>query len=204
MRQIGNTWVDNKGEPVNKRHVSKYKQNDDRAANALATKAKALSDKLLAFKKQAFAEAIKSHTIKVTEHGINGKPIAGNLTLFVFDGSVKIELRVSEGIYFDEVLIDEAKSRFKAFIKKNLKEEQSAIGDLILGAFDKTDGKLDPKRILHLHRFRNTIKDKEFHSALDLVDQSTQPTDSKQYMRFWVRNDEGEFEAINLNFSSIN
>jgi hypothetical protein len=78
------------------------------------------------------------------------------------------------------------------------------LKELVLSAFQTSKGKLDTKKILGLKKHASRIEDKRYHEAMKYLDESVRRPTSSTYFRVWVRNDAGQYENIDLNFSSIN
>lgn len=131
------------------------------------------------------------------------KPTKGNFTWFNFDRSIKIEVAIQESIRFDEAKIAAARELFDKFIERNVQGTDDVVRQLINTAFANTKGGLDAKRVLSLLKFRTKIKDRQFLTALDLIEDSISRPSSKRYFRVWVKNEAGAYENIELNFSSI-
>ena len=77
------------------------------------------------------------------------------------------------------------------------------IVQLITDAFNKTKGQLDANKVLSLLRYRSKFKATKFQEALDLLEKSIRRPDSKTYFRVSYRKENGEYQVIDLNFSSI-
>ena len=63
--------------------------------------------------------------------------------------------------------------------------------------------KLDSKKVMSLLKYRNKISDALFQDALNLLEGSIRRPDSKTYFRIWVKANDGSYNLIDLNFSSI-
>ena len=72
-----------------------------------------------------------------------------------------------------------------------------------MSAFATEKGKLDAKKVMGLLKFRSKEKNKNFQKALDLLEDSIRRPQSKQYFHVAVRNEEGGYDNIDLNFSSV-
>lgn len=124
----------------------------------------------------------------------------GNISLFSFDGKYKVQLAVSENIRFDErlqiakQLIDECIVVWSAGSHDNIRA-------LIHNAFqvDK-QGKISTHRVLGLRRL--DIHDEKWLKAMDAISDAIQVTDSKEYIRFYQRDEHGKYQAISLDFAN--
>jgi len=203
MKQSGETWIDARGQKVPAKYINNHQKLDEKTAHALIREAKILSDKIDKFKDKAFKKVMDSYNCKIAEHGINGREFKGNHTVYSFDQELKISLQISEGVIFDDALIGEAQDKFQQYVVNKLRDDQADLGKLILSAFEKSGGQFDPKKVLALHKFRSVIKDKLFQEALDLLDQSTMQSGSRQYMQFFEKDKKGEYQRILLNFAAL-
>jgi hypothetical protein len=116
---------------------------------------------------------------------------------------MKVEVSVQERTEFDETLIELAKNKLDEFLNNSVSTDDEFVKQFVVDAFSKHRGGLDTKKILSLLRYRSKVKNPLFIQAIDLVEKAMRKPDSKRYFRFWVRNVEGEYENINLNFSNI-
>ena len=56
---------------------------------------------------------------------------------------------------------------------------------------------------MSLLKYRSKIDNPLFQEALKLLEQSIRHPDSKRYFQIYVRNSEGAYDNIDLNFSNI-
>ena len=127
----------------------------------------------------------------------------GNFTFFNFDGSIKIEVQVNEMITFDTILIEKAKQKLMELVGESISEDKEFIKELVMSAFQTSRGQLDTKRVMGLKKHAKRIKDERYHDAMALIDESVRRPSSKTYFRVWLRAAQGDYESIDLNFSSI-
>ncbi len=125
----------------------------------------------------------------------------GNTTLYSFDGRLKVQIAVSDHIRFDErlqvakQLIDECIADWSTGSNDNIKV-------LINNAFqvDK-EGKISTTRVLGLRRL--DINDDKWLNAMQAIGDSIQITDTKEYIRLYRRNAEGQYQQIPLDFANV-
>lgn len=134
---------------------------------------------------------------------LNGK---GNYTFYNFDRSLKVEVSVNELIRFDDLKLESAKEVLLNLVRENVKGDDFILG-LVEDAFQTSRGRLDTRKILGLKRHTKRIKTKkiraEWEKAMTLIDESISRPDSKTYYRVWYKDEAGEYQNIDLNFSSI-
>lgn len=163
--------------------------------------AKAEQQRLRDFKALAFADISAFVDLSFEKFDVQIGGSKGNITLFSFDGKYKIVRQIQDTIRFDErlqaakVLIDECIQSWAADSNDHLKV-------LILDAFqvDK-EGKISTGRVLGLRR--HDINDPKWLEAMDAIAESINIVDSKRYIRFYERDDEGTYQAISLDFATL-
>ena len=88
-------------------------------------------------------------------------------------------------------------------VGESISTDKEFIKELVMSAFQTSKGQLDTKRVLGLKKHAKRIKDERYHEAMALIDDSIRKPSSKTYFRVWLRNTQGTYESIDLNFSSI-
>lgn len=198
-------WTDEAGTSVPSNRITKTEKLKEKSAFALAKKAIQINKVLAEFKSDIIkicdeiVEAVRSEN----EIKTNSK---GNFTWYNFDQSIKIEVNVNQSIKFDEILIDGAKEKLLHLIEGNVTAEEF-IKSIILDAFQTTNGKLDTRRVLglkrHTGRITNKVVKEEWDEAMSLIDKAIIRPESRSYYKIYIKDSEGKFEPIDLNFSSI-
>lgn len=75
---------------------------------------------------------------------------------------------------------------------------------MIIDAFEtQRNGQLDTKAVMKITRYEKRIDDAKFSAAVDLINSAIRRPKSKSYFRVSVRNEEGGYDNVDLNFSSI-
>lgn len=196
-------WTDESGMQIPVTRVRASEKFRERAAGSLHQKAISINKQLLDFK-NLLEEASKNvHAYILKDNKIEKDTSKGNFTWYNFDRSIKIEVSVNERIEFDEALISMCKSKLDEFITANLNGVDTFVKELINDAFQNTKGKLDSKKVMSLLKHRSKIKDQRYQDAMELLEKSIRRPDSKTYYRVWEKDAKGEYQNINLNFSSI-
>src|SRR5690606_379589 len=127
----------------------------------------------------------------------------GNFTWHNFDRSLKIEVSINERIQFDDLTITACKDKLNQLIDANNEGKVESIKDMVNDAFSTSRGKLDAKKVMSLLKYKSRIKAPVFQEAMVLLEESIRRPDSKVYFRIWKKNQDGKYENIDLNFSSI-
>jgi hypothetical protein len=195
-------WIDESGNRIPYNRLTKLELKREKALGSILLDAQAINKKLSDFKKE-----IKLATDQVVHEFILEKGISslgkGNVTLFNFDRTIKVEVSISDRIEFDDLTMKACKEKFDAFLNVAIDEKQAFVKEMINDAFSTTNGKLDAKKVMSLLKYRQKIKDAVFHEAIALLEESIRRPDSKTYYRVWLKDANGEFQNIDLNFSSI-
>lgn len=198
-------WIDEAGNSIPYNRLTGSEKLREKSAHTLAKQAFALNARISEFKTlvkkmcDEVVEAIRSENKIKTDS-------KGNFTWYNFNQSIKIEVNVNELIRFDEVLIDAAKDKLMKIISNNISGDDF-IKSIVTEAFQTTTGKLDTRRILGLKKHSTRISKKdlkeEWMSAMELIDKSITRPESRNYFRIYVKEENGDFKAIDLNFSSV-
>lgn len=197
-------WFDESGMEIPFARITKHEKLCETRTAKVLKDAITLNEQLVNFKQKVSEIAAELYASFAAENDPDkiGKR-KGNMTFFNFDRTIKIEVSVNEPITFDDNLIGLAKEKLDQFIESNISGVESFIKDLILSAFATSRGRLDTKRVLSLKKHSNRIEDPRYHEAMNLIDKAIRKPESKTYFRIWVKDDMGQYKAIDLNFSSL-
>lgn len=204
MKQLSSNklWRDEAGIKIPYSRVTKTERLMENKADTILRSAKSLNQKLKEFK-----ELITKACDDVWISYIEGKDLKttpkGNFTWYNFDRSVKIEVSISELIKFDDMAIMSAKELLFQFLDETIESKHDFVRDIIQDAFQTSKGKLDPRKILGLVKYKSRVKHPKFDQACELIMSGQSRPNSKRYHRIWEKNEEGKYEAIELNFSNI-
>jgi len=124
----------------------------------------------------------------------------GNVTLTSFDGEYRVLVAVDERISFDERL-QIAKSLIDDCLKEWTRGARSELKVIVDDAFavDKA-GKVNTSRILSLRKL--DIAAPRWLKAMEAISDSITVIQSKEYIRIYRRNAQGEYDKINLDIAS--
>ncbi len=204
------TWYDEKGIAVPITRVTALEKKKERYAGKLSDDAMDINAQLIEFKEElrslseeVYNDYMEKYLKEVKAKGEEPKKQKGNFTWYSFDRSVKIEVDVNDRIEFDEMIIKACQEKLNDFLSDNLTTNQEYFRDLINDAFSTSHGKLDTRKVLGLLKHKSKIRQKKFQDAMDLLEQSIHSNSSKTYYKVSVKGENGDYKAINLNFSSI-
>lgn len=195
-------WTDESGRQVPVKYIYKFDRLKEKNAATIVKKARKLHKDLSDFKAEirklcddVYIAAMKEFGAKESEKG--------NLVWYNFDRSIKIEVSVNERIDFDDLTIKACKERFDQFIDNNISAKVDFAKELVSDAFSTTRGKLDAKKVLSLLRYEEKITDPIFQEAIALLKKAIRRPDSRTYFRVSERDENGKYQTVDLNFSSI-
>lgn len=173
----------------------------DEQVRMMMQHAKALHDDMQRKKAMLFAAFNDFITLSAQEYDVQIGGKKGNTTLLSYDGKFKIQLAVSENIVFDERL-QVAKQLIDKCLNDWTRDSNDNIKAIIGNAFqvDK-EGKISTHRVLGLRSL--DISDSNWLRAMDAISDAIQVTDTKEYIRFYERDDDtGAYRQIALDFSN--
>lgn len=195
-------WLDEAGNTIPYDRTTKYERAAENTVYSIATKAQRIHESLAEFKDTIRAEAERLYALFTKENGQIGKG-KGSATFFNFDRSIKVSVKVNDQITFDENTLDLAKTKLDELLNDGLEGAKDFVKPLVMDAFHQTNGRLDTKRVLGLRRYADRVRDPRYAEAMALIDKAVRRPSSKEYFQVWVRDANGEYQDIQLNFASI-
>ncbi|WP_027390884.1 DUF3164 family protein [Chrysiogenes arsenatis] len=193
---------DGKGRLVPMSMVKPIDQARDVLVHDLVRKARAMRDDLKRFRADVFAEVGAFVDLSAGEFGVSLGGKKGNITLYSFDGSLKVQLAVADHLVFDERL-QAAQALIGECVEEWSQGSRDEIKALISAAFqtDK-EGKINTGRVLSLRRI--DIKDERWQRAMVAIGESLTVVGSKSYIRFYERvGDSDQYVAIPLDVAAV-
>ncbi len=173
----------------------------DELVNNIITKASELQQYMETAKAEISDDIQDFLALSAQEYGtvLGGKK--GNISLYNYDASKKIQIAISDNIHFDErlqvakQLIDECVLDWSDGSNDNIKV-------LINHAFqvDK-EGKISTYRVLGLRRI--DIDDEKWQRAMQAITDSIQVVDTKEYIRFYQADNDNKCQQISLDFAKL-
>lgn len=202
------TWKDEAGIPIPAARISKAEKLRETLAFNLATKAAKLNEQLTACKdemKQACDAVVEAARAEAKMANKEAKETKGNFTWFNFDRSIKVECTINDQIAFDDLLLQMCKEKLDEFLNRALHGSDNAemISQLVKDAFSNTRGKLDAKKVMNLLKYEDKVQSSLYKEAMKFLRESIRKPGSKTYYRVAVKKEDGQYEVINLNISSI-
>lgn len=195
-------WIDESGSSVPYARVTLSERTREASLARLLKGAQDINKRLAAYKNEIVQATKEIVDQFAAEKGLKtmGK---GNVTLYNFDRSIKVEVSINDRIEFDDLTMKACKEKFDNFIDANVQGKQEFIREIINDAFSTARGKLDSKKVMGLFKYESKVNDPLFQEAMQLLRDSIRRPDSRTYYRIWLKDDSGEYQNIDLNFSSI-
>lgn len=173
---------------------------DDFVRKAVAA-AKQMEATIAEFKEQLTGDFEAFLNLSSEQYGVKMGGIKGNVCLTSFDGNFRVTREIAERIEFDERL-QAAKVLVDQCLREWTKFSASEVRTLIEDAFqvDKK-GRINTKRILGLRKLK--IDHPTWKQAMEAIGDAVTITGSCTYYRFHVRDDQGRYQQINLDFAGV-
>lgn len=193
-------WQDAAGSLIPESKIKDIDKLRHQTVTELCEQAKQHAVTLAEFKANSMAEVAAFVETSLEQYGVKFGGKKGNVTLLSFDGRYKVVRQMQDAIMFDErlqaakALIDECVHEWSADSNDNIRV-------LVNHAFqvDK-EGKVNTGRVLGLRQLK--IIDDKWQQAMTAIADSMHAVSSKQYVRFYERNGDGEYVAISLDMAS--
>ena len=139
--------------------------------------------------------------LSVEQYGVE-RSVKGNATLCSFDGKYQIKIAMQDKLHFDE-RIYAAKALIDECLNEWSENSRSELKLIVQAAFDvDTEGKINTVKVLALRR--HDIQDEKWQRAMQAISDSLHIQTTREYVRFYERDDEtGEYILINLDFAKL-
>jgi hypothetical protein len=193
--------TDSQGRQVPVELVSEIDKLRDQTVRRIADEAMKMKAVLAAFKERIRDDIYTFVELSANQFGKSWGGKKGNITLSTFDGKYRLMVAMDDQIVFDERL-QVAREIIGDCLDKWSDGARPEIRMLVNDAFqvDKT-GKINTARVLGLRRLE--IHDPDWKKAMQAITESIQVSGSKQYLRFYERNEQGEYRQIPLDVAAL-
>lgn len=195
-------WFDESGNKIPVNRITKNEFKREKIIGGLYSDAVSLNQKISDFKKKLLAEIDVMVDDFICEMGIDdiGK---GNLTLFNFDRTIKVELRVSNIITFDDMHLSAAKQELDIFLNENIDTKIDFLKEVVVDAFSTSRGKLDTKKVFGLMKHEKSAKNENYSRAMNFLQEGIRNNGTRSYQRIAVKDDQGKWNYIILDIFQI-
>jgi hypothetical protein len=193
--------TDGQGRQVPVELVSEIDKLRDQTVRRIADEALKMKGVLAEFKRRIRDDIQTFVELSANQFGKSWGGKKGNITLTTYDGAYRLVVAMNDDIVFDERL-QIARDIIGECIEKWSDGARSEIRVLVNDAFqvDKA-GKINTARVLGLRRLE--IHDPDWQKAMRAITESIQVSGSKQYLRFYERNEQGEYVQIPLDVAAL-
>jgi hypothetical protein len=196
-------WIDESETSIPYNRTTKVERLMERSSAKILKEALVVNKKLVAFRDTISDLSMEAYEAFMASKN-STKETKGNFTWYNFNRSIKIEVSISEALQFDDMTIEAAKEKFDAFLDENVTSKNDFVKPMIIDAFEtQRNSKLDTKRVLGLMRYESKINNPMFSEAVKLIQESIRRSKSKTYYRVWVKDENGQYQNIDLNLSSL-
>lgn len=195
-------WYDESGTAIPYNRITKAERLMERHASVLLKGAQGINASLVKFKMLIEAKCKEAYEAAMEENKSNPNT-KGNFTWYNFNRSIKIEVKINRRIVFDDLTIQAAKSKIEEFLDGSLQSKNALVKEMAIDAFKTRGGRLDANKILDLTSWESRVNDPLFSEGVKLINKAIRRPHSKTYFRIWLKNSSGEYDNVDLNFSSI-
>ena len=173
----------------------------DQTVRRIAEEAVKMKEILNSFKEKIREDIYSFVEKSAGEYGVKWGGKKGNVSLNTYDGKYRLVVAMNDNITFDERL-QVARELIGKCLNKWSDGARQEIKLLVNDAFqvDKA-GKISTARVLGLRRL--DIQDKDWQKAMTAITESIQITGTKQYLRVYERDDNGEYQMIPLDVAAL-
>lgn len=194
-------WEDAKGSLIAEELIKDIDKERDELVEGFAAQALTLQGEMRAFKNRVFDDVAAFVSLSAEKYDVQIGGRKGNITLHTFDGRYKLQVAVSDHIRFDE-RIHAAKAQIDECLHEWSSDARPELRSLIDNAFqvDK-EGNLSTARILSLRRV--DIQDERWTNAMQAIADSVQVVGSKDYIRFYKRDEHDKYQPISLDMAGV-
>jgi len=203
QKKTDKVWIDEAGIKLPVNRLLKSEKFAEITAEKLYKQGLKINDLLEKFKESMIAECEAVMKQVYADHSQDPDKSKGNFTWYNFDRSLKIMTKINERIDFDQTLIELCQNKLNEFLDQTVETKDDFIKQFVTDAFSQSKGQLDAKKVMSLLKYRSKIVNQLFQEALELLEKSIRRPDSKRYFQLYVRNEEGAYDNIDLNFSNI-
>lgn len=193
-----------KGELIRPENVKPKARLEDDTARQLIAGADALAAQIAAFKRWAFETVDTFVALQLEKFGAKAAGAKGNMTLYAFDGSLKVVVQTADRLQFGPEIQVAKEIILHELVPEWAVDSNANLVALVQNAFN-TDrqGQLNRYSILSLRRLE--IADERWARAMEAIEESERVVGSARYIRFFRRRgpepDSG-WDTISLNMAT--
>ncbi len=193
---------DAKGNLVPLANVKPEDKLQDETVRKIHGFAKTLSAQIARFKSHTVADLGSFDALLEQEYGAKIGGAKGNRTYQTFDGCMKVQVQVSDQISFGPQL-QIAKSLIDGCIMEWSEGSRDEIRALVMRAFNtEKEGQINKSDLFMLLRL--DIRDERWLRAMEAIRNSITITGSKEYVRFYERdNPKDDWRPVTIDLAKV-
>lgn len=193
-------YVDAAGRLIPEEMVPEYDKIKDQTVESVYAKLMGLREQMLAVKADTLQTITDLKRILESQYGVKFGD-KNNMSFTTIDGEKRLRVDQNTIKSFDEKILV-AKAKIDSLIEKWAKGSNVNLVAIVKQAFElDQSGNINVARVLSLRRLN--VDDPGWKEAMDLISDSFQPVMSKQYLFMQVRQKDGRYAAIDLNFARM-
>lgn len=181
-----------------KKRREAYEEMKMDAIVSLITMAKDINKELAEFKKHSFDTMDALYEL-LKEY--SGRHAEGKGNFKIEFENLKVEYNKQGKGSYDERATEAEKYIFD-FIESRYSGDEGTK-EFILSLLERKKGELDPDNIQKLYKYESKFNDPNFSRACELFRESYQYSHSKDYIRFYEKDERGQWKNILLQFSAV-
>ncbi len=192
-------WIDGQGRAVPPRYIDPVVKARDRLVRRIASRAIRLHEQMTAVKAEVLA-LVDGYLDQVAA-GYD-EDWKGNAELVAFDGRLKVEVKISEALEFDERL-QVAKQKIDHCLRIWTGNARAEVRALINQAFQvDSKGRINVRSILTLRQLK--FDDPVWNEAMVLIADSLRIRTTRRYVNVYQKHtDTGRFDLLALSWSAL-
>lgn len=175
-----------------------YEELKNEVVEELCNGALDLTDQLKNFKTAAFGNMQTLYTM-LQEYSSRHADGKGNFR--VEYGDKRVSYKRQGKPTFDE-RSHQAEKHIIDFVNSKFKDDEDTR-DLVMSLLERKKGELDVNLVQKLYQMEDRFQDENWKRGIELLKESYSFSHSKDYIGFEVRNEQGEWLPINLQFSNV-
>jgi len=193
------SWIDGRGRVVPPRYIDPVVKARDRLVRRIAAKTQRLHEQMSTVKAEVLA-LVDGYLDQVAA-GYD-EDWKGNAELVSFDGRLKVEVKISEALEFDERL-QVAKQKIDHCLRSWTGNARAEVRALINQAFQvDSKGRINVRSILTLRQLK--FDDPVWIDAMALIADSLRIRTTRRYVNVYQRHTNTDrFELLALNWSAL-
>ncbi len=190
-----------KAKEERKQNLNTFNAMIDEEVNATIPELISISDELATLKKTIFSNFktlldMKKDVMKLTKDGQRSHTFTSS------DNQYRIELGIYQLDNYKDT-VNDGIAMVKDYIKSlAATDETKALVDMVLKLLSKDQkGNLKASRVLQLRQIAEQINNDSFTEGVEIIMNSYAPIPSKQFIRAFVKGEDGEWAAIPLSIT---